>query len=533
MRKKRLATGLLLVALLVTVLAVAAPGASAGQVTKIQYPQQSCDIYEVVAPTGARNISAELSWTDVSGNAIDGYPTSEVDLNLQGPSGSDAYADLTDSTWYSGDNPLTTSAVKATAGETYYVGVMPWIGDCKYTLTIKINGVAIDGYPVTGTVYGGGGEVFVPSNGTWHSCVQWWAGTTGSVYSCWNDYVYERVAGDTFDTMAEAYTSTMVAPQPAVTTTVNGSGTNPNSNKWYSVIPEIWPSAANPNTWPSGASVPKPGSLLWNGTGASAWYTYSFADSSVTTDKPGYFWSTTGVATASQRSFSSDASSASSLTYRFYGPSVKWVYPTYKYGGIQNVYVDDVLQGTVDQYSSSLVQKNSKTYSGFGSSSYHTIKIASSKTKNTSSSGFFLYHDAFEGLDSASDPTPRAENNLDGMTTYDIAHSSSASASGGTFASTKSATAALAYTFYGTSITWKYNTYKYGGIQRVLIDGVRQSDVDQYSSSMAFQQTTTFSGLTAGWHTILINGTGTKNTSSSGYFLYHDAFIVGSTTIED
>jgi hypothetical protein len=542
-----------LAALVVTLVAIAAPGAFAGQVTKIQYPQLSADTYSFTCPntSGTQDFTATLSWTDMAGNPIDGWPTSEIDLLLQGPDTAAAadqtgpYEDLTDESFYPGDNPFTTNAVTLLRhGGTYYITVQPWLADTKYTLDCYIsrNGgtpAEITGFPKTGNAYGGGGDVYVPSMGTWHSCVQWWPGTGTSYTQAWNDYAYGRNTDDIF---AEGIETTFLPPQPAVTTPVDGVTHDPGtdneytdgSTEWAVVCPQIWGTAATPNSWPSGASYPKPGSLAW--TASSAWYTYSFTDDSKA-DAPAYFFTQSSVATASQRSFSSDASSASSLSYRFYGPSVKWVYPTYKYGGFAKVTVDGVAQPLVNQYSLALTQGASTTFSGFDAASYHTIVITSNKTKDPASLGFFTYHDAFVAPQDPDDTTPTAENNLDGSTTYQWGRSVLAGPSGGSFSSTKASGAALAFTWKGTSITWKYVTYKYGGIQKVFIDGVQQANVDQYSAAMTLTGPTTqktYSGLTDDWHTIFITGNGSKNASSLGLFIYHDAFLPnGGTPVED
>jgi hypothetical protein len=533
-----------LAALVVAFVAIAAPGAFAGQITKIQYSQIGVDTYSFTCPTGsgAKNFVATLSWTDMSGGTIDGWPTSEVDLLLQGPdaAGSGAtgpYEDLTDESFYPGSTPFTTNAVTLLAkGSTYYITVQPWLADTKYTLDCKINGTEITGFPKTGTAYGAGGDVFIPSNGTWHSCVQWWPGTSSSYSQAWNDYTYGR---DTDDVFAEGVDTTFTSPQTAVTTPVDGvthgtgtdAYTDPVGNIWALACPQIWGTAATPNSWPTGASYPKPASLAWTASGD--WYTYSFTDTSKA-DAPAYFYGFTSVAAASQRSYSSAASASSTISYKFYGPQVQWIYPTYTKGGIQKVTVDGVSQGTIDQYSAAITYGVAHLFSGFAPNAYHTIVITGNGTKNAASTGNFIYHDAFNAPSDPNDTTPLAENNLDGTTSYMWGTSANPAASGGSYSSTKATSSAVAFTWKGTSITWKYPTYTKGGIQKVFIDGTLEPLVDQYSATFTNQVSKTYSGLTNDWHTILITGNGTKNAASTGNFIYHDAFLPnGGTPVEN
>jgi hypothetical protein len=85
---------------------------------------------------------------------------------------------------------------------------------------------------------------------------------------------------------------------------------------------------------------------------------------------------------------------------------------------------------------------------------------------------------------------------------------------------------AVTFTFSGNSITYVYTKTPNRGKAAVTIDGVHIAYLDLYASSTHWQQQTTYSNLGPGIHTIHISVTGTKNTSSSDYYVDVDRFIV-------
>jgi hypothetical protein len=179
------------------------------------------------------------------------------------------------------------------------------------------------------------------------------------------------------------------------------------------------------------------------------------------------------------------------------------------------------------------------TWSGLNATHYHTIVITSNKTKNASSTGFFTYTDAFQAK---TDPDMtglmganyREENNYDGSTSYTWNVTNWGSASGGNFSSTKSATAATAFTFTGPSITWHYIKTASGGIERVSIDGMQVGTVDMWAAAnTAAAVSYNVGGDSGAMHTILCTGTGQKNGSSTGFWQYSDAWQVGSNTYQN
>jgi hypothetical protein len=84
-------------------------------------------------------------------------------------------------------------------------------------------------------------------------------------------------------------------------------------------------------------------------------------------------------------------------------------------------------------------------------------------------------------------------------------------------------------TFTGTRITVVYTRGQGRAIANVTIDGVAQAPIDQYRSSTAYRQTTTYT-VAAGSHTIVVTHSGTRNPAANGSTVGVDAFVVNGTT---
>ena len=222
------------------------------------------------------------------------------------------------------------------------------------------------------------------------------------------------------------------------------------------------------------------------------------------------------------------------LTFLFYGDHFTWVYPSRSDGGIADVYVDQTLAGSVDQYSASPSDQQQSSYSGFDAASYHVVHIVPSGAKNDASSGYTLYHDAFSAPSDAASTRTLAENDTDGATLCTWATAHNDSAHGGAYTYTVSPGATTSFTFTGDSVTWQYAVGPCFGIAQVVIDGVPQSSVDEYNSTFDVGDAyrATYSGLGAGQHTLRITCGGTRNAASSGFGLASDCFIAadGSAT---
>lgn len=536
--------------LVVVALAAFVPAASASMVTKIMYAQSNVETFAYTA-TGNGALWVHISWVDHNGAATQ-FPASEVDGGIIGPSGAADYNDFDVKTLYAGTNPVEGS-VTAHSGSTYYISIYPYVDDCTATVTMKLGGSggtnitctrmsdgATVSSPQTVAADAADGELYVPSDGDWISTFQHVPGTASLYYADYNDYVYQRVAGTTYDTLSEAYAfayyegqlgGSVYGYQIPARTVLGTAPSDPKSGEWYSITPQVWPAAARPNVVDSVGNV-MPGAI--STTTAPAWYTYAYPDSSVTTQAPGYYWAPLTDAGARKRNFSSDVSTLASFGASFSGSSITWVFTETSASGVAKVTIDGVDKGTVDQYSPTIAYKQTQVFSGL-SGGNHTIVITNNKTKNAASSNTYISHDAFlaNGVNDASDPTPYMENNYDGETWYQWPKIDDAGASGGNYSTDVSTDAAFALEFTGSSITWKYTTNSACGKALVYIDGVLKETVDQYSPSLAYQVAKTYSGLAATTHIIMIANSKTKNAASSNTYVTSDAFVFGATTVEN
>lgn len=99
--------------------------------------------------------------------------------------------------------------------------------------------------------------------------------------------------------------------------------------------------------------------------------------------------------------------------------------------------------------------------------------------------------------------------------------------SGGSHIVTNSKGANVKVRFEGTSITWIGARSPRSGRSYVYLDGVKVATVDQYGSSIRYQQKLfSRSGLSAGPHVLEIRVAGTKRAASRGTYVNVDAFLV-------
>jgi hypothetical protein len=532
----------IVVALVATLALMVASPAFAGQQTRILYGLENYDVEEVTPAQGGY-MRVEVSWTGMDGTGTPLFPVAEVDGIVQSDDGTELYMDLDWGDLYLGTNPQVHTAA-VVGGQKYYVSVAPFIGDAPYRLRClfdtKSNGTFSTVLLDTGAIdinnvnqrwaYGIDGEVYVPSQGTWHSVLQYWPGTIGvdpatsNVYANYDDYVFGTAD---YGTLVSNWAGLEYYPPIVSNAAIGPTG----DALWYTVCPEIWTAAARPNVWTDYGfdAYPKPGDLAYNA--APLWYTYSWPDAAKT-ENVAYMATTTASKSASGHAFGTLVNTNSTITYAFTGTSVKWIYNKGPSAGVAKVTIDGGVPTTADLYNATAQFKQSTTYGGLADTT-HTIVVQSNKTKNAASANFAVYHDAFEATQFAGDAQASSEGNTDGSTEYAWGKTNTASAHGGSFSSDHTAGAALACTFTGTSVDFIYNKGPNAGIARVYIDGVDKGTVDLYASGVAFQQSTTFGALPAGMHTIMIVNNKTKNAASGNFLIYFDAFKVGAVYYEN
>lgn len=207
--------------------------------------------------------------------------------------------------------------------------------------------------------------------------------------------------------------------------------------------------------------------------------------------------------------------------YTFTGTSIAWIGSKNEDHGYAEVYLDGVLDATVDTYSTNhlptqeLYRKSGLTYGT------HTIKIVVTAAKHASSSGYRQDVDAF-----VYGTTTIANDNAGVI--YSGTDWTAASASG-YYNNDKHASnvrgASAVYVFTGTSIAWVGSRNSDHGIAEVYIDGAHYASVDTYSPTPLLQQTLYQKrGLSPGTHSIEIRVSYEKNAASTNYYQEIDAF---------
>jgi lysozyme len=103
---------------------------------------------------------------------------------------------------------------------------------------------------------------------------------------------------------------------------------------------------------------------------------------------------------------------------------------------------------------------------------------------------------------------------------------------GHSYAVERSAGASASFDFHGRKITWFTVTGPTQGVAQVAIDGRSRGSFDQYASAAHFKVARTFSGLSAGDHTITVTSLGRRGSrSASDHLVAVDAFEVAGDLI--
>jgi hypothetical protein len=101
--------------------------------------------------------------------------------------------------------------------------------------------------------------------------------------------------------------------------------------------------------------------------------------------------------------------------------------------------------------------------------------------------------------------------------------------SGGTATGSGDAGARATLSFSGTGVTFIGYEDEYSGTANIYVDGTKQTTVDMYATPFKTQVNVySVSGLSSGTHTLTVEATGNKNVSSSGSYVWVDAFDVAS-----
>ncbi|MBP1995330.1 hypothetical protein [Paenibacillus eucommiae] len=217
--------------------------------------------------------------------------------------------------------------------------------------------------------------------------------------------------------------------------------------------------------------------------------------------------------------YSSSAGASASFTFK--GNSIRIVGPKTPFYGIANVYIDNVLQGQFDQYSSS-VSYQQALFERKLSYGTHTVKVEVSGNKNANSTGNTIVLDKLEY------ETTQAADDRDSaifmrgawadVTDAAAYHSTERmNGNGGDY---------MLFSFTGSTIKWIGSKGPNYGKADVYVDNkLEASDIDLYSASKLNKQILfAKSDLSSDAHTIKIVVKVTKNASSSHYNVAVDRF---------
>ncbi len=237
-------------------------------------------------------------------------------------------------------------------------------------------------------------------------------------------------------------------------------------------------------------------------------------------------WSnTTAYPLSYNTSLMYSATSQDKATFSFSGDSVTYVFTKDVYRGIVNLKIDEVDKGNLDFYSPYRLWQVAKTYSGLGSGN-HTLQLTITGQKNASSGSIQIDVDAMiVGITIVGSGTYDERNSQVkwigswSQATYTGAYNNTL-----TYATTVQY--AATFTFTGSQVTYIYSKHSQRGKAQVTIDGIDKGVLDLYSATLSLQQSTTYSSLGSGTHTIHLMVTGTKNAGSTDVMVDVDAFQV-------
>jgi hypothetical protein len=246
-------------------------------------------------------------------------------------------------------------------------------------------------------------------------------------------------------------------------------------------------------------------------------------------------WATNGGASNSGGSAVLSGAAGSKSNIAFNGTGVSWVAYRDEWSGIANVYVDGTLKGTVDTYSSpGKFQAVVYSISGLSSGS-HNLTIEVTGTKNPSSSGTWIWVDAFDvtsgggssNVTGSCAATPQRVEQTASSINYSgnwfsIARSN---ASGGSAGLAAANGARATFTFSGCAVKWISYSDNYSGMANVYVDGSLRQKVDTSAATPTPQGALfSVSGLAYGTHTIAIEAVGERGPNSGAAWVWVDAF---------
>jgi hypothetical protein len=203
-----------------------------------------------------------------------------------------------------------------------------------------------------------------------------------------------------------------------------------------------------------------------------------------------------------------------SASFAFNGTQVTWITVAGPDQGIANVFIDGTLVSTLDNFAPTRTYNVRHTIPGLAPGP-HAVRIEPTGRSHPSARDTFVSIDSLQIGDTAPIATPTLTYRWQPDSAFDSPIGYVRSDLGPTAQVT--ATTAT-FTFRGTSVSWRTITGPSEGRARVLIDGVDQGVVDNYSATPA-TLSRKYSGLSDTVHTIRIEVLGTRCTASNGTFV--------------
>jgi len=253
---------------------------------------------------------------------------------------------------------------------------------------------------------------------------------------------------------------------------------------------------------------------------AASWFRGSLTEEE-TTPAAVYRWRTYYTASAYGGSWATEHLEGAYALYRFNGTSVTWYSVLGPGSGYAHVYIDGVLKGTYDNYSSTTRYHYGRTFSGLSNAS-HSIKVRVRGIRRAASTGTYVGVDAF-AVNGVLDPTPAAG--------YRWRSVSTSGPSGGAYAVSDAGYANVSFTFHGPGIDWITMTGPDQGVADIYVDGVLKLTVDNYSASRTYGVARSLRNMDDVVHTMQIVVKAQRQAASSGKLVAIDRFIVRLVSI--
>jgi hypothetical protein len=223
----------------------------------------------------------------------------------------------------------------------------------------------------------------------------------------------------------------------------------------------------------------------------------------------------------------------SRATITFTGTGITWIGVADGWAGLATVYLDGNMK-IVDTYGNP-TRYQQALYTARGlSNGTHTLSIEITHERDGNTQGSWVWIDAFDIENGSAVPggvtatTGRIEENNPALSLVGRWYSNgSAAHSGGNCALATDAGSRITINFNGTGISWIADKDEWSGIARVYLDGALKTTIDTYQSpSQARTVPYSIGGLASGTHSLTIEATGTRNSSSKGSWVWVDAFDV-------